>query len=290
MSLWRRSSTDMAPVYQNVCSDVYRYHVGAMTRAPRIGLTMPLAARSDPGAAPSLALKASYPDRLQRCGALPVPLPSTLDPARLRAAYELLDGVLLPGGADVAPERYGMAPHPALGQVDPALDGVDLALARWAFEDGKPLLGICRGAQVINVAFGGTLYQDLASERPGSLPHATRPPDRYRPVHEVEIEPDSALARVVGATRLRVNSTHHQAVRDVAPGWRVVGRAPDGVVESIEPARPAAGFVLAVQWHPEELWQRGDAPTHRLFEAFVRAACGRAGLGSRGRGPGYARA
>jgi putative glutamine amidotransferase len=243
-----------------------------MAELPLIGVTSPVEAASPERPTPRVLMKRSYLDALLHFGALPMVLVSSLDQDQLRAAYERLDGLLLPGGADVDPSRYAAPAHPALGDVDPALDAADLALARWAFEDGKPLLGLCRGLQVINVAFGGTLYQDLPSERPNGLDHATRPPDRYRPVHEVALEPSGELARLLGAERLPVNSTHHQAVREPAPGWRVAARAPDGVVEAIEPAAPRPGFVLAVQWHPEELWPRGDRAAARLFEALVAAA------------------
>jgi putative glutamine amidotransferase len=241
-------------------------------RFPLIGVTVPAEPSADSDERVVFSLKVTYVERLLQCGALPFLVLSSLDDERLRAAYELLDGVLMPGGADVDPALYGATPHPKLGHVDPALDRVDTELVRWAVEDGKPLLGICRGSQVINVACGGTLYQDIGSELPDALPHPTRSPNRYRLSHDVALAANSRVASATGSTELCVNSTHHQAIRDVAPDWRAVGHAPDGVIEAIERETSDGAFALAVQWHPEELWQLDDAPTRRLFHAFVDAA------------------
>jgi putative glutamine amidotransferase len=241
-------------------------------RFPLIGVTVPAEPSPDKDERIQYALKATYADRLLQCGALAFLVLSSLDDERLRAAYELLDGLLLPGGADVDPALYGASPHPKLGRLDPALDRVDTRLVRWSVADGKPLLGICRGSQAINVACGGTLYQDIGSELPHALLHPTQSPNRYRLSHDVQLDADSRVARAMEATELRVNSTHHQAIRDVAPDWRAVGHAPDGVVEAIERETSDDAFAVAVQWHPEELWQLEDAPTRRLFQAFVDAA------------------
>jgi putative glutamine amidotransferase len=241
-------------------------------RFPLIGMTAAAEPSSDADERVVFALKATYAERVLQCGGLPFLVLSSLDDERLRAAYARLDGVLMPGGVDVDPALYGAAPHPKLGHLDPALDHVDTLLVRWAVEDGKPLLGICRGIQAINVACGGTLYQDIGSELPNALPHPTRSPNRYRLSHDVQLSADSRVARAMGATKLRVNSTHHQAIRDVAPDWRAVGHARDGVVEAIERETSDGAFALAVQWHPEELWQLDDVPTQRLFQSFLDAA------------------
>ncbi len=163
------------------------------------------------------------------------------------------------------PARYGAAPHPLAAGIDPARDEAELALARWAVADGRPLFGICRGAQVLNVALGGTLYGDV-SDHPGALRHTyDRPAERPHPVQVAE---GSRLAELLGVPVLDVNSLHHQAVRAVAPGLRVAARAPDGLVEALE--LPAHPFALAVQWHPESL---PDAPEmQRLFAGLVAAA------------------
>jgi putative glutamine amidotransferase len=197
-------------------------------------------------------------------------IPLNLSTGALRAIFERLDGLLLTGGADVDPKHYGEAIHEKCGQIDQVRDTVELTLTRWALAEGLPILAICRGIQVLNVAAGGTLYQDIASQMPGSLKHDCWPdyPRNY-PAHQVTVNGDSILAAVLGQGRVAVNSTHHQAVKDLAPGFRVVARALDGVIEAIEGC--GHPFAVGVQWHPEELVE--DAPPmRRLFEEFVSAA------------------
>lgn len=207
---------------------------------------------------------------IARAGGLPVFVPTGLDDETLRELYGRLDGVLLPGGPDVDPERYGQARHPLTIYVDDPRDDLELTVARWAVEDDLPVLGICRGHQVLNVALGGTLVQDIPSQVETTLAHDI--PDttpRSTRIHDVELSADSRLAHILGTTRFAVNSLHHQSVEQPAPGVKVTGYAPDGVVEAIEvPDKP---FAMSVQWHPEDLYQ-DDAVMARLFEAFVAAA------------------
>ena len=188
-----------------------------------------------------------------------------------RSIYQRLDGLLLPGGVDVDPALYGEARHPELGKVNDALDEAELVLTRWALEDDLPLLGICRGIQVLNVAAGGSLYQDVPAQIPGALQHrfsSSKYPRDHRG-HAVRIRPDSRLAQVFGAVDLAVNSRHHQAVKDVAPGFVVTAQAPDGVIEGLE--KPEARFAVGVQWHPESL-AASDPQMLALFQALVQAA------------------
>lgn len=205
----------------------------------------------------------------------PVLIPLELSEHAWRRIYERLDGLLFPGGVDVSPSFYGEEPHPQLGQVDDALDEAELALARWALADRMPVLGICRGIQLLNVAAGGSLYQDLGAQLPGSLLHAC--PDTPR-AHALHIAPGTRLAAALDehsasgeyrASPIRVNSRHHQAVKDVAPGFVATAHAPDGIIEGIEMID--APLVIGAQWHPENL-----APTDPqmldLFRAFVKAA------------------
>lgn len=214
----------------------------------------------------------TYVEALSGAGAIPVIVPLGLSASDLLSLYTRLDGVLLPGGGDIDPAEFGEAPHPKLSDdVDPVRDATELALARQAIGDDKPLLAVCRGVQVLNVALGGTLYQDLPSQYPGVLKHSYRLREASRDylAHSVHIEEDSHLARVLGASIVQVNSRHHQAIRDLAPGLQIVARAPDGVIEGVE--HPAHRFVLGVQWHPENLQALPEMK--RLFEAFVQAAC-----------------
>jgi putative glutamine amidotransferase len=191
------------------------------------------------------------------------------------AAAEVLavvDGVLLSGGPDLDPETFGEAPAPGLGRVDWPRDIFELALARGALAAGTPLLGVCRGAQVLAVAAGGTIHQDLAGRNPGCLKHRQDAP-RAAATHFVDVEPGTLLERLLGVDHVKVNSFHHQAVARVPEGFRVSAVAPDGVVEGLEPGRAASGelFCLGVQWHPECMW-RTEPLFLRLFEGLVGAA------------------
>ena len=212
----------------------------------------------------------TYVEAVTKAGGAPVLIPPNLDEGALRAIYERLDGLLLAGGGDLNPKRYGEAIHEKCGQSDEARDTVELTLTRWALAEGLPILAICRGIQVLNVAAGGTLYQDIASQIPGSLKHNCWPdyPRNYL-AHQVTVNGDSRVAAVLGQSRVGVNSLHHQAVKDLAASFKIVARATDGLIEAIEGYDHP--FALGVQWHPEELVQ--DAPPmRRLFEVFVSAA------------------
>jgi len=204
-------------------------------------------------------------------GAVPVMIPLfDHDPGTLRAIYDRLDGLMLAGGVDLEPATFGEAPHPQLGRTDRSRDEVELQLARWAIAEGKPVLGLCRGLQVLNVAMGGTLYQDIEAQIPGAMRHDYFPgfPRDYL-AHEVSLTEGSRLRRAIGESRLAVNSMHHQAVKSLAPGLLVSARADDGVIEAIE--APGPTYLVGVQWHPEVFEQR-DERTHRLFQSFVGAA------------------
>ncbi len=189
----------------------------------------------------------------------------------LEAILSRLDGLLLPGGADVDPRRYGEAAIPGLGEVRVEADRVELHLVRAAARRALPVFGICRGIQVLSVAMGGSLYQDLRHQQVTTVDHTgSRPVGRDHLVHPVRIDPSSELAKLVGATQIEVNSLHHQGIKTVAPRLRAVAWSPDGVIEGVEGEQ---GFLVAVQWHPEELqaqpWGR------RLFEGFVSACAQR---------------
>lgn len=214
-----------------------------------------------------------YMQCLCDAGAVPLLLSPAMTSSELKACVDKLDGLMLAGGNDIDPDCFGQQPIPELGEVNPARDRLELALIQAFYEAGKPIFGICRGIQMMNVALGGTVYQDLGVQYPadtGNAPmaHQQTSLPRY-PSHRVDIAESSLLHRIVGASQLRVNSTHHQAVWKVAPSLAVCARATDGVVEAVEDAsRP---FVLGVQWHPERMTGTDEA-ARRLFEAFVQAA------------------
>ncbi|MEO7911560.1 MAG: gamma-glutamyl-gamma-aminobutyrate hydrolase family protein [Roseiflexaceae bacterium] len=205
-------------------------------------------------------------------GGIPLLIHLTRDIAVIQAHYQLCDGLLFAGGGDVDPALFGQAAHPKLGTVEPLRDEVELELARRAIDDRKPVLGICRGIQLLNVALGGTLYQDIPSELPDASDHyaSSQVPGRAHLAHQIALESGSWLATQLGTDLLPGNTFHHQALRDIAPGLRVTGRAPDGVVEAVEGAGP--GFVIGVQCHPEDLWESADSRWARLFTGFVEAA------------------
>lgn len=236
---------------------------------PRIGITI-----WQNG--PTTSKGGAYAAAIRGAGGEPVWLPpATLadEGARL-AVLSTIEGVLFSGGIDIHPRHFGEAIHEGVGvEIDEERDAGELPLAREALARGLPILGICRGIQTLNVAFGGTLYQDLSligidasahqqRKRPASL-------EDWQPAHTVDLTPTSRLAAILGAERTGVNSFHHQAVHRPAPGWMVTARALDGVIEGLE--YPAARFGVAVQWHPERMATH-DPGAARLFAAFVTAA------------------
>jgi putative glutamine amidotransferase len=181
------------------------------------------------------------------------------------------DGLLLPGGVDVQPGLYGEPPHPTVTEVNEARDAYEIALVRAALAADVPVLAICRGLQVLNVAAGGTLVQDIPSQVAGALTHTIAMP-KDAIAHEVCVSPGSRLAALMqdalaGTDTLKVNSRHHQSVRRVADGFTVTATASDLVVEALE--RQGSGFCVGVQWHPENFWRTGEF--RQLFEGFVEA-------------------
>lgn len=211
----------------------------------------------------------TYVESLRRAGAVPVLIPP--QPENAGEVLDNLDGVVLAGGYDCDPSVYGEEAHPSIEPMDPRRQSNDLTLARIARERGIPTLGICLGLQVMNVAAGGTLVQDIDSEIETDIEHVSEPEDRAR--HDVHIEQGTHLAGILGGTtELNVNSSHHQAIRTVGAGLRKTAHAPDGVVEGVED--PRHPFYLGVQWHPEDM--NGETSAAAIFRAFVEAARERA--------------
>lgn len=237
--------------------------------APRIGVTG--TTRQFDGAARS-AVNAAYVQATLRAGGIPLVLPPVIRSEDVPAIVDVLDGLLLTGGEDMDPAHFGEAPHAKLGTVDPERDRFELAILREAWERRLPILAICRGIQVVNVAFGGTLWQDIPSQRPGGLSHNPKTPRDQR-AHPVQLTPGSRAARALGAERIEVNSFHHQSVKDLGDGLAITGVAPDGEIEAIESTGDAP-WLLAVQWHPEEFHHHDVAPDHGLFGAFMKVSKG----------------
>jgi len=212
-----------------------------------------------------------YEESVHRAGGEP----RVLDYARDEVDQVLswCDGVLVPGGIDIDPAAYGDARHPSVTEVEPARDAYEAALIRAAIAADRPLLAICRGLQMLNVAMGGSLVQDLPSQMPSDVKHAVNNP-KNAIAHEVWVTPGSLLWTLMresleAGDALKVNSRHHQAVQRLAAGFEITATAPDGTIEAIE--RTGARFCLGVQWHPENFWRTGEF--RPLFEGFV-AACG----------------
>lgn len=217
---------------------------------------------------PRVRVNEAYTNALAAVGLVPAVLPP-VSPELAVAALTGAAGLVLTGGEDVDPREFGEPANPATGVPHLARDACELALGREAFVQRIPTLAICRGAQVLNVALGGTLVQDIPSQHPTQTNH-DQPARRTERVHGVEIDPDSMLAGIVGATSIRTNSSHHQSVARVAPSLEAVAHSADGIIEAVEPLDPA-WWLIAVQWHPEELTATPEEWDRRLFDAFASA-------------------
>jgi len=216
-----------------------------------------------------LSVAEAYVQAVLGAGGLPVLLPLGLDEPTISELLARLDGLLFTGGGDIAPERYGGQPHERVYDVDLDRDRIELSLVDWTARQGKPFLGICRGFQVVNVALGGSLYEDILDQHAGALKHDYFPGyPRDQLVHPVQLTPGSRLASILGQTEVQVNSLHHQGVRQVPGVLTTTALAPDGIPEAVE--LPGHPFGLAVQWHPE--WLQAHAPMRALFRALVEAA------------------
>ncbi len=223
---------------------------------------------SNPFGQPIIWLMQAYVDAILQAGGAPVLIPSGVAENGWQSLYAHLDGILFTGGGDIAPEQFSGEPHPRIDEVDLLRDSVELSLLHSAAEGGKPFLGICRGCQLVNVGLGGTLYTHLPDQLPHALDHSYPGNMRTVLVHEVKIDEGTHIADVLGEPIIKVNSHHHQGLKQIAPGLRAAGNAPDGLVEAVELS--GHPFGLAVQWHPE--WLTDQKPTRNLFKAFIRAA------------------
>lgn len=216
----------------------------------------------------------AYVESIERAGGMPVILPPAKE-VNSERTVSMMDGVMLTGGIDIDPRIYGEQPMPKTGAVDPRRDYQEIQLAKKALEKRKPLLAICRGIQVLNVAAGGTLYQDVYTQVSNPIKHAwyvsgnyESPPDY--PAHTVKVKRDSRLFKMLGKEVLEVNSFHHQAVKKTGEGFRATAWAEDGVVEAIE--YQGKEFIIGVQWHPERMI---NGEMLKIFQVFVDSATGK---------------
>ena len=232
---------------------------------PLIALTPGLQENED-----FLVLHRTYMEQLVRAGCMPVMLPLISDEAQLSRLADRFDGFVFTGGGDIEGHWFGTETHPNAGLIAPQRDSMEIPLARLLYASGKPVLGICRGAQVLAVALGGSLWQDLPSEYPDyAVAHRQKLPQRY-PSHEIIVSENTMLYGILGTAHTRVNSIHHQAVRGLPDTLRASAYSADGVLEAFE--APDKRFFMGIQWHPERLADGGTA-SDRIFDAFAEA-CG----------------
>lgn len=235
-------------------------------RAPLIGVSTSITV----GASPERAyVNSAYLHAVQQAGGVPVALPPQLSSASMRQLAGDLQGLLLTGGGDMDPALFGETPHATLYDVAPARDTLETSVLHVALDRGLSVLAVCRGLQVLNVALGGSLHQDVGTDPGTQLAHSQKEP-RDQPTHKVKLTPGCRLAATLGADELEVNSMHHQAIKRLGRGLTAVAWAPDQIVEGAEIGDPSR-FVLGVQWHPEELVGHSE-PARRLFAALVAAA------------------
>jgi putative glutamine amidotransferase len=205
---------------------------------------------------------------LENAGLVPLIVPPLSNDRAAAAVLDSVSGLVLTGGEDVDPARYGEQRHEKVRSVNPARDATEAALVEEAKARGLPVLAICRGIQILNVALGGTLVQDISTQCKTEIGHDEDGPRDSRS-HEISVEPGSLIAEAIGTEHLSVNSFHHQSVKRVADGMRVTARSPDGVIEGIE-STDKRWWVMAVQWHPEEMTESPEPWDRGLFKAFAR--------------------
>jgi putative glutamine amidotransferase len=213
-------------------------------------------------------LTAAYVTALENAGLIPLIVPPLANADAASAILDSVAGLVLTGGEDVDPARYGEKRHEKVRSVNPARDATEASLIKEAKERGTPVLAICRGIQILNVALGGTLVQDIPSQCETKIAHDEESARDSR-THEISVEPGSLIATAVGTEHLTVNSFHHQSVKRVADGMRVTARSPDGIIEGIE-STDEDWWVMAVQWHPEEMTDSAEPWDRGLFQSFAR--------------------
>jgi putative glutamine amidotransferase len=235
-------------------------------KTPLIGITCEQESFTNTSLLETISVE--YTRAVIAAGGTPLLIPTDFPVAELESLRERLDGILLTGGGDIEPGQYSSESHPSLILVSPERDALEIELVKFAVKTDWPLLGICRGLQVMNVALHGTLTLDVPTQFPTTIQH-DRPYGQARDfiAHEVTIEANTRLAEIIGKDQIPVNSFHHQAVREMAPGLKVNARSTDGLVEGLE--MPGSRFFMGVQWHPECLQKHSEQ--RALFQAFIQA-------------------
>lgn len=238
---------------------------------PLIGITTDHTKNRFSWGAPIYGQNRQYPDAIEMAGGVPVLLPYIEDSRSLRALYDKLDGILFSGGGDIDPSMYGEEPEAKLKDVSLERDAMERQLMQWAIEDDKPIFGICRGYQLMNVVLGGTLIQDIPSQTENMQNHdiSTEKKDRWYVAHQLKVDSSSRLATIIGSEPIDANSHHHQAVKRVADQLQAVAWAEDGIIEGVE--LPRSRFAIGVQCHPESLVQN-NRRWAKLFREFIKAA------------------
>lgn len=215
-------------------------------------------------------VNSTYLNRVVEAEGIPLVIPANIGLMDCKQVIQKIDGLLLPGGIDIDPALYGEEAVPKVTYIERDFDLVEIELTRLAREYKKPVFGICRGIQIINVAFGGTLYQDIPSQYKNEICHMQNWDNTDYPIHKVILSENSHISKILGKTVIETNSHHHQSVKRVAEGFNITGRACDGVIEAIE---SEDGLVIGVQWHPEKLASRFGEP-EKLFKAFIEKCKG----------------
>ncbi len=210
-----------------------------------------------------------YIEAVTRAGGLAIILPSSKDPDQLSAYLDLVDGLIFTGGSDIDPNYYGESPLREVDYISRERDIFEMELFSQAYKRGLPILGICRGMQLINVALGGSLYQDIYSQYPRAQGHNPKEEIFYEPYHRIELKPGSLIHKIMGQDKIAVNSLHHQAIKDLASGLRPTAFAEDGIIESLE--GETSNFLLGLQFHPEAL-SRNYKEFLAIFKSLVEAA------------------
>ncbi|MEI3604121.1 gamma-glutamyl-gamma-aminobutyrate hydrolase family protein [Pseudogracilibacillus sp. SE30717A] len=202
-------------------------------------------------------------------GGTPIILPLIASTNNINQIADMIDGLYLTGGNDIDPTLFNEEPHPKLGRINPARDEYEIALTKKMIEQNKPVLGVCRGSQILNIALGGTMYQDIYSQKEGELLQHQQNAPADHSSHYIHVAENSLLSRLVGKDKIKVNSRHHQANDKLGSALTVSGTASDGVIEAIE--GDSETFVLGLQWHPENLINKGDESSKNIYAGFIQA-------------------